>query len=254
MFFVMSKILDFLLSPLIWIIILFLLGMVLYRRKSAKKLLIASLSMFLFFTNSFISDEFIRMTEQPMIRLDTSDHYDCGIVLGGGMVTIDRPMDRLIFQDNTDRMLQAVELYKKGNIRKILLSSGSGSLIFKDMYEGALIRRFLLDTGIPDRDILVDSCSRNTYENAVNSVKLLNDSLPSGRYLLITSALHMKRAQACFRAQKCETTAYPVSKITGDRRWEAAYLLIPETENLRQWERLLHEWFGYLTYKIKGYL
>jgi uncharacterized SAM-binding protein YcdF (DUF218 family) len=239
---------------MIWILFFFLLGMVLYRRKVSRKLLIAALCMFFIFTNSFITDEMIRITEAPMITLEDSTTYDAGIVLGGGMVTIDRPMDRLIFQDNTDRVLQAVELYKKGRIQRILLSSGSGSMIFSDIYEGALLRRFLIDTGIPDSVILVDSTSRNTHENAINSVQLLNDSLPNGKYLLITSAMHMYRAQACFSKLGCETTAFPVSKKTGDRRWDLGFLLVPEVENLRQWEKLLHEWVGILMYKMNGYI
>lgn len=254
MFFSLSKILDFLLSPMIWILLFFLLGMVLHRRRISRKLLIAALCMFFIFTNSFLTDEMIRITEEPMVVLDDSTTYDAGIVLGGGMVTIDRPMDRLIFQDNTDRVLQAVELYKKGRIKKILLSSGSGSMVFSDIYEGALLRRFLVETGIPATDILVDSTSRNTHENAINSVQLLNDSVHNGRYLLITSAMHMHRAQACFRKLNCITTAYPVSKKTGGRRWDLGFLLVPEVDNLKQWERLLHEWVGIIMYKMNGYI
>jgi uncharacterized SAM-binding protein YcdF (DUF218 family) len=120
--------------------------------------------------------------------------------------------------------------------------------------EGALLRRYLVTTGIPERDILVDSVSRNTFENAVCSARILNDSLPAGRYLLITSALHMKRAQACFLRQRIRTDAYPVSKKTGARRWDPGHLLIPRVENMHTWEQLLHEWVGYLIYRIKGYL
>ncbi len=254
MFFALSKILDFLLSPMIWIMLFFLLGMILHKRKISRKLLITALCIFFIFTNSFLTDEMLNLTERPMVKLNDGVTYEAGIVLGGGMVTIDRSMDRLIFQENTDRMLQAVQLYKEGRIKKIILSSGSGSMVFRDMYEGALLRRFLVQTCIPPQDLLVDSSSRNTRENAINTVQLLKDSVPHGPYLLITSALHMERAQACFKKLGCETTAFPVSKKAGERRWDPGYLLIPQVENLRVWEKLLHEWVGSIMYKINGYI
>jgi uncharacterized SAM-binding protein YcdF (DUF218 family) len=254
MFFELSKILQFLISPLIWILILLLTALIIKNRKKSVRLVISALCMFFFFSNSFIVDEFIRMTETPMVYDEQLGYYDAGIVLGGGMVTIDRTGDRLIFQDNTDRVLQAIHLYKAGRIKKILLSSGSGSMVFKDMLEGALLKRFLIDDGIPQKDILVDSISRNTYENAVNSAQILRDSLPGGKYLLITSALHMSRARACFIKQGIIVDIYPVSKRTGQRRYDIGFLLVPNVENLEMWENLLHEWFGFIVYKMKGYI
>ena len=52
---------------------------------------------------------------------------------------------------------------------------------------------------IAKADILIENDSRNTYENAVNSAKMLNTSYPNGRLLLVTSAFHMRRSLACFR-------------------------------------------------------
>jgi uncharacterized SAM-binding protein YcdF (DUF218 family) len=175
-------------------------------------------------------------------------------VLGGGMVTSDEESDRLIFQQNTDRILQAVRLYRTGHVKKILISSGSGSIVYKDMLEAALLKRYLLETGFPAADLWVDTVSRNTYENAVHSARMLNDSLPNGKFLLITSALHMHRAKACFARQGIVADEYPVSKKTGKRRWDLGYLLVPDVENFMSWEKMLHEWVGYLTYRIKGYL
>jgi uncharacterized SAM-binding protein YcdF (DUF218 family) len=255
MFFEFSKILDFLLSPLIWGLILMLAALVLRNKVKARRLFISSFVILLFFSNSFIVDEFVRLTEAPLpVKQCICKPYDAGIVLGGGLVMEDEETGTLIFQQNTDRMLQAVKLYKQGKIKKILLSSGSGSVVFKDALESSMLRSYLIDIGIPAGDILVDSVSRNTYENAVCSAKILTDSLPGGDYLLITSALHMKRAQACFLRQRILTVAYPVSKKTGYRRWDIGYLLVPNVENFRTWEKLLHEWVGYLVYEIKGYV
>jgi uncharacterized SAM-binding protein YcdF (DUF218 family) len=253
MFFYISKILHFLLSPLTWIIILLVVSLLLKNKIKAKRVFTSALCVLFVFSNSFIVDEFVRITETAMVSEKQLGRYDAGIVLGGGMVTIDRENDRLIFQKNTDRFLQTIHLYKRGIIRKILLSSGSGSLVFDDILEASLLKKYLIELGIPDKDILVDSLSRNTYENAVNSSKIINDSLKGGKFLLITSALHMARAKACFSKQGISVDVFPTSKMTGGRRWDIGHLLVPDAGNFERWEELLHEWMGYLIYKIAGY-
>lgn len=254
MFFYFSKILHFFVSPLSWIMILLVLALWWRNRPRGKKLLVAAVCVFFVFSNSFIVGELARLSEVPMVGDNELKKYDAAIVLGGGMITIDRPADRLIFQQNTDRVLQAVMLYKRGVVKKLLISGGSGSMVYKDMLEAPLLKRYLVLTGIPSENILVDSLSRNTYENAVNSAKILRDSLPGGSFLLITSALHMKRAQGCFTKQGVATEMFPANKITGQhRRWDAAYLIVPNFENFTLWEKLLHEWIGYLVYLLAGY-
>jgi uncharacterized SAM-binding protein YcdF (DUF218 family) len=253
MFFEVSKILHFMLSPVTWTGLLLLLSLIRYKRRFGKALLILTLFVFLFFSNSFIVDEFMRISEYGPAEDSGTEVFDAGIVLGGGMVTSDGG-GQLIFQQNTDRILQAIELYESGKIRNILISSGSGSIVFRDMLEGALLRRYLLSIGIPDSVILVDSVSRNTYENAVYSSNIIRDSMPEGKFLLVTSALHMPRALACFEKQGIRPQAYPVGRRVGARRWDPGYLLLPDPENFMDWEKLLHEWTGYLVYKMKGYL
>jgi uncharacterized SAM-binding protein YcdF (DUF218 family) len=217
--------------------------------------MISAVCIFFIFSNSFIADQFIRMTETPMISDKQLGKYDAGIVLGGGIVTIDNPNDRLIFRQNTDRFFQAIRLYKKGIIRKIMLSSGSGSLVFQDILEASLLKRYLIETGVPERDILIDSLSHNTHENAVNTAAILHDSLPAGKYLLITSALHMARSRACFKKQGIKTDIFPTNEISGPtRRWDLNFLVIPDAENFITWEKLFHEWLGYTVYFFAGYI
>jgi len=254
MFFFLSKILYFLLCPLTWILILLVVGIIVKKPKLARKYYIASLVFFIFFTNPAIIDEFIRLWERPMTILPAEEKYDAGIVLGGGMVTIDKDYDRLIFRDNTDRLLQALDLYKRGTIKKIIISSGSGSIVFKETREAALIDRYLKTIGIPKSDVLIDSSSKNTHENAVNCAAIIKNNFTQKSFLLITSALHMKRAVGCFNNEHICITPYPVSKLVGIRRGDFGYYIIPDTEALLRWDKYLHEVFGYLVYTAMGYI
>lgn len=227
--------------------------MIYKKSKVKKRLLISTMVLFVFFTNPVIIDEILRLWETPVTNQINENTYDAGIVLGGGMVVIDKDNDRLIFRENTDRFLQALDLYKKGIIRKIIISGGSGSIVFKETLEGALMNRYLTGIGIPQQDLLIDSSSNNTYENAVNCAKIVRDSFPDGDFLLITSAYHMRRAKACFDKQQLTTSVYTVGKFTGKRRHDIGYYLKPDTDALVKWEKFIHELIGYITYKIMGY-
>ena len=63
--------------------------------------------------------------------------------------------------------------------------------------------------GVAHDRITAEEQSRNTIENAVFS-RLLADPKPGERWLLVTSAFHMPRAIAAFRAAGFPIEAYPV--------------------------------------------
>jgi uncharacterized SAM-binding protein YcdF (DUF218 family) len=254
MFFIVSKILYFLLCPITWILILLILGVLVKKPKLARKYYITSLVFFIIFTNPAIIDELLRLWEKPFTITQADEKFEAGIVLGGGMVTIDKDYDRLIFRENTDRFLQALDLYKKGTIKKIIVCGGSGSIVFKETIEGLLIERYLTGIGVPKSDILIDSTSNNTHENAVNCAAIIKKNFTKSNFLLITSALHMKRAQGCFNNEGICVTTYPVSKLTGYRRTDIGYYLVPDTEALISWDKYIHEVFGYFVYFLMGYI
>lgn len=254
MFFTISKITAFLLNPLTWIVILFVAALFVKNARRKKRVSIAGVVCLIMFTNPAIIDNLLRTWEEPYQLMDKKASYRAGIVLGGGMVTIDQKHDRLIFHENTDRFLQGLHLYENGQIQKIILSGGAGNLVFRQFLEASLIKRYLLEIGVPAEDILIDSSSDNTHQNAVNVAKIINEQGRGGDYLLITSSLHMKRAKACFAKQGIITTAYPTNKMVGPHRTDVGYYLIPSAGALVRWEKFLHELLGYIVYAIMGYI
>jgi len=91
MFFVISKLYSFLLSPFIWLFILLLLMLVTGNPKRLRKIIIITFCGFIFFSNSFILNEIMNIWEYKTTKKqELSRSYDVGVVLGGGMVTIER--------------------------------------------------------------------------------------------------------------------------------------------------------------------
>jgi uncharacterized SAM-binding protein YcdF (DUF218 family) len=72
----------------------------------------------------------------------------------------------------------------------------------------------LLGAGISADRLLIDEASRNTYENARFTARLLQ-SQPAGRWLLITSASHMPRAIGTFRKNGIDVDAWPIFDMAG---------------------------------------
>ena len=153
-----------------------------------------------------------------------------------------------------DRLLQAVQLYKKGKIKKIVFTGGSGSLTYPEMKEGLYIRNFLLLLGIPKEDFFIESESNNTHENATFTKPVLDKEFPQGKFLLITSAYHMRRSLGCFKKAGIVCTPYSTDRYAGERKMAFDFFLIPNSDAMEVWQAALHEMSGYLIYKAAGYL
>jgi uncharacterized SAM-binding protein YcdF (DUF218 family) len=253
MFFILSKIFHFLVSPLSWIVIVFLAGFIFKEKR--QKLFIWGITLLLVFTNPFLINYVMNRWEVPSRNSKTiSEPYEGGIVLGGAMRYYNSTMQRPVYGSGVDRFLQAIELYKSGKIRKIILSGGSGLVMMQDPKESTILSNLLIKMGIPQEDILVEIDSRNTYENAVNVIALLKTKNLSGRYLLITSGYHMRRSLGCFEKAGFHADPYSVDERSGKGIYTPDKIIIPEAENLESWDLLMHEWVGYITYKMVGYI
>ncbi len=254
MFFVLSKILMFLIQPVIWILAVFIYGLFTKNAKRKKRSFLAALIMLLFFSNSFILDEVMRSWEVDAVAWEKVDGvYDYGIVLGG-MISYDKEYDRINFLRSSDRLMQTIELYNRGKIKKIFLSGGSGDLLDPDFKESLHIKKYLVRMGIPEEDILEESTSRNTHENAICSAEILLKNNNNPRCLLITSAFHMRRALGCFENEGLIVDPFVTDRYAGPRKFEFSHLILPDIEAMGVWTLLIHEITGYVVYDISGYL
>jgi len=246
MFYIASKLLTFLIKPIIWVLILLICSLIFKSKR--KKILYITFFSFYLFTNSFIADSCSRLWEIP--RFHPTETYDVGIVLGG-IADYDKITKAHNFNKHADRIIDTQQLYHQGKIKKILISGGNG-VLFNDGYiEANAMRDYLLLNQIPSEDILIENTSRNTKENAFNSAKILKKEYPNGKILLITSANHMRRAQFCFEKANIKTTAFPTDCTTSYTNFSIEYLFLPRVDAFEVWEDLIHEWIGYIVYKIK---
>ncbi len=117
MFFVLSKILLFMLSPFIWILTLLVLSFTLSSPFWKNRMKWMAVATFIIFTNPFFLGGLIKSWEEKATRIEDSGNYDIGIVLSG-MMEYNKDVKRLSVRRGTDRIWQAITLYKKGKIKK----------------------------------------------------------------------------------------------------------------------------------------
>ncbi len=166
MFFILSKILAFVIAPYTWLFF----GLIFLLKKlwnTPYKKWVFGFTIFMYvISNSFLVDEVVRVWEycdDDIYLKDTK--YDLAIVLGG-MGRIDERQDRFDFNQSGDRLFQTLELYHKQRVEKILITGGSGSISKPHHREAAYIKKYLKNIAIPDSNIIIENNSKNTYENA----------------------------------------------------------------------------------------
>lgn len=254
LFFIASKIFDFLLSPLSWIIVLLLFALFSKNKHRKKRCYRWAVITLIFFSNPLMLHFAMHSWETPAVRTnDLQGTYDAGIMMGGAIRYINGDMDRPVFGSGADRYMQTMELYYAHKIRHIIITSGSGSLYMTKLKEADLLAAQLIRTGIPDSVVLAESNSRNTYENALYTAALIKEKKLKPPFVLVTSALHMRRSLMCFEKQNFSVIPFPVDQHSGKLMFTPDKLLIPSIEVMLDWDLLFHEWVGVIVYKVMGY-
>ena len=255
MFFILSKTIYILAMPLTLVIICFLTGCFVKRRKYKRNTYILGVTLLLFFSNSFIINELMLKWEIPPTPItDLRGSYRVGIVLSGITNMGKSPFDRVYFNKGADRIMHALQLYKEKKIDKILISGGSGSLFTTERFEADNLKLVLLQANIPEADIFIENKSRNTFENAQYSAKILHEHFPDEDYLLITSAFHMRRANACFLNAGIDVSPYSTDFYTFNRNFRFDTMLFPNPHAVVKWTILVKELLGWFLYKLSGYI
>lgn len=257
MFFLISKIIDFLFSPLNWIIALFIIAIISKHEFRKKKFLKLGFFSLLFFTNPFVSNLSLLLipSTENHISFSKNQKADIALVLGG-MISYDDSKNQVTFNSNVNRITKAVELYKNKKVKTIFISGGSGSVTYSEKREASLLKDYLIKYfNIPAKDILIENKSNNTNENAKFTAEILKkENLNKKKIILITSNTHNYRAQKCFEKQGIKTFISNEKRTKTREKWLPKNIFLPQSDILFVWDNLFHEIIGIITYKFAGYL
>ncbi len=100
------------------------------------------------------------------------------------------------------RAHEAVRLYRLGLAPKIMFTGKHASYMEdSDLSEAEYAAQYATDHGVLSDDIILETTSKNTPENAINGLQILSDmKLSPKRIILVTNQHHMRRSYYSFKA------------------------------------------------------
>jgi uncharacterized SAM-binding protein YcdF (DUF218 family)/lysophospholipase L1-like esterase len=168
----------------------------------------------------------------PLLVGDTAGNGDVIVVLGAAVNERCSPNLHAI-----RRVMLARQAFAAGRAPRVLVTGGVARGTPCSVAEA--MRALLVQLGVPADRIEVEAAARSTWDNARFADPILR-RLGARRLVLVTDILHMRRAEACFRAlgYEIERVAVPVS--------ESHY------DNVSMLAMGLRETVAYGYYSVKG--
>lgn len=227
-----------LLKPSQLILVVALLALLLWRRRAGRVLGAVTAGLVVIFGLLPLAALLIKPLETRYPIPAASAPADGVIVLAGAEhVTLSEAFGQPQIGSMGDRLTTFLVLAQRYP-RARLVHSGA--------YEAEVARELLVGAGVPSERIEFEDRSRNTCESARATRELVQPS-PDERWLLVTSAFHLPRAMACFRAVGWEVVPYPTDFRRGRSVWHLGIV-----ENLEDLDLAAHEWLGLLYYRLGG--
>jgi len=172
------------------------------------------------------------------------------VLLGNGVVSIG-PAATAIHLPGVNTALnvsEAARLYRLLGRRRIVASGGMPPAGAGKRPESEVMRDYLARLGVAGEDVVLESTSTNTTEQAERVAALL----PKGaRVLLVTAPAHMPRAAALFRSRGVDVVpAVSDSLPDSERGWAEG--LVPNRYALRASEIAVYELGAFAFYWLRG--
>ena len=242
--------LDILLYPPAISILLLLLAMLLWRhRKTAFALVLFSMVTLLAFSMPITSHQLALILEKhpaiPPAQL-SSMNADAIVLLGGGMVPHADEYDASSVTRNALKRLRYAA-YVQRQTGLPLITTG-GDLTNAGISEAETMKN-ILTTEFNIQQVQAETGSRTTYENAVNTARLLRQENMQ-RILLVTSSLHMNRSADLFSRQDLDVIPAPTDLYSDHPVDWRSY--VPSGDGLGDTQHVLHEYLGIAWYWLRS--
>ena len=243
MFYILSRIFAAVAEPLTYIILAFCLAI--FLPSQFKKIRIASVVaafiLLFIFTNPMLYSYAQNSWQPRQSEYTDTTHYDYGIVLGG-FGHYDNHSSQVDYQRAIDRLFEAVRYYREGRIDRIIIT-GDGLTTDSATFYREMQQLF----NIPAHDLIREPNARSTRENAQYSAQIIADE-HHATIAVFTSAIHLPRARLSFEQEGINATFIPCDYQY--RHHNPTIMFIPNPKILVDWADHIHEWIGYISYKI----
>jgi uncharacterized SAM-binding protein YcdF (DUF218 family) len=267
MFVFFSKLLPVFVYPFGLAILLLLLASILKPQTQKRMRLwripvMSALALLWIPSTAWVSTPLIRSLEWRYLPPAGIPHAEVIVVLGGSTQSALPPRPLVELNGAADRLVYAAWLYHQGAAAHLLLTGGDIAWIGTADTPAQDMAAILAMLGVPDEALWLESESRNTYENALFTRRILA-ARGTDRIILVTSAIHMPRAVGLFERQGFEVipapTDYSVTQDSWQGLWQANFAtqlfnLLPGASGLENTTMALKEYLGIIVYRLRGWL
>jgi len=168
------------------------------------------------------------------------------VILGGGLTSDPRlPITSQLNHSSLIRLIEGIRLYRKIPGAKLILSGGVG---FDCVSDAEMMERLSISLGVEPQDIILESKSLNTYEEA----KFIKNIVGDKRFILVTSAAHMPRAMALFKKSGMEPISAPTDHLVRKHQRFHPIMVFPKADRLKETETAFYEYIGLIKERLAG--
>ncbi len=113
-----------------------------------------------------------------------------------------------------DRVLTAVELYRAGRVKKLLMSGDNPTAEYD---EPTAMKRTAMELGVPESDIVLDFAGRRTYDTCWRAKEVFEVK----RAIIVTQEFHQARSLYLCNNLGVDSIGITANrrKYLGERRW-----------------------------------
>ncbi len=255
MLFVLKKIVTLAVYPLSLVLTALVVGIFFIwftrRQKSGKIIVTIGVVALTCFSFSFLSNPLLGTLENkypPLTDLQEIRGVKWIVVLGGGIVSDNRfPANGQISGSSLSRLVEGIRIHNNLKGSKLILSVGS---VFDHVPEAKVLADVALSLGVEEENILLESVSKDTEDQAQNIQKIAKLH-KNERFVLVTSASHMPRAVALFRSFGMQPIPAPIDFWVKNQSGINPRGFFPSSSGLRKMERVFHEYLGLAWAKLR---
>jgi uncharacterized SAM-binding protein YcdF (DUF218 family) len=182
----------------------------------------------------------------PPPSVDQIENADAYVLLGAGVRDEAPDIDGkgTLTEGALFRLHTAYRLYQ---IRKKPIIASGGAVLGRTP-EAQIAQRTLVRLGARADDVIAETKSQDTMENARFTAELCREK-GIKRIVLVTDAYHMRRSMFLFHTFFDDITACPATYLSPHRPY-GAFSLIPSAENMLDLSYAVKEYIGIVYYRL----
>lgn len=237
-------------GPLLIVLFGFLLLRTNNYRKTGKTVTVSGFLLLYLLSTGLVANVLIRPLEDSYPPLMDKVKADAIVVLTAGVRDLSHiGMTPYPDSSSLERLIYGYQIHRSLDGVPIIISGGKADPSKSDVSIGAALGKVALEIGVPEKDLIVEDESLNTFEGALQVKEMLKGR--GDKVILVTSASHMARSVKLYKKVGFDVTPAPTD-FMGGPIFSSIYSFIPSAGSLGISATALYEYLSTLWYVLKG--